>query len=68
LYDNERDPYQNENLVGKPEAAAIQAELDGILTRRLAAAHDDFSPAHVYLDKWGYSQHVDRTGTLPTKP
>jgi arylsulfatase A-like enzyme len=68
LYDNERDPYQNENLVGKPEAVAIQAELDGILTRHLAAAHDDFSPAHVYLDKWGYSQHVDRTGTLPTKP
>jgi arylsulfatase A-like enzyme len=37
LYDNERDPYQLDNLVGRPELAAVQAgceaELEGWLRR-----------------------------------
>ena len=31
LYDNDDDPYQMNNLVGKPEYAALQAELETIL-------------------------------------
>jgi len=68
LYDNESDPYQLTNLVNKPEAAEIQSKLDTLLKQRLTAAHDEFKPADYYLAKWGYKDHVDKTGTLPTKP
>ncbi len=30
LYDNESDPYQLENLVGRPEHAGLQAQLSAI--------------------------------------
>jgi arylsulfatase A-like enzyme len=68
LYDDEKDPYQMENLVGRPEAKEIQAKLEELLRQKLAAAHDDFKPASYYLDKWGYTPRLDKTGTLPTKP
>lgn len=63
LYDNERDPHQKENLAGKPEAAAIQRELDAELTRRLKARKDDFLPGMEYIKRWGYA--VDASGTVP---
>ena len=68
LYDNETDPYQNDNLTGKPESAALQARLEALLQARLKQAHDEFLPADAYLTKWGYKDQVDATGTLPTKP
>ena len=30
LYDNESDPFQNDNLAGKPEHAALESELDAL--------------------------------------
>ena len=54
LYDNEADPYQLENLVDRPEHGALRAELDGVLTRKLAERNDRFLPREHYLDKWRY--------------
>ena len=66
LFDNERDPYQRENLVGRPEAARDQERLDAELKRKLAEAGDDFRPGAEYLAKWGYQ--VNATGTMPYTP
>lgn len=66
LYDNERDPYQMDNLVGRADAAEIQTSLEHLLQERLKAAKDEFLPAEQYIQKWGYK--VNSTGTLPTSP
>jgi arylsulfatase A-like enzyme len=66
LYDNEKDPYQMTNLVNRPEHAAIQKELDGLLAKKLEATRDEFLPGPKYLEKWGYK--VDPTGSVPYTP
>ena len=63
LYDHERDPFELENLVGKPEHAKLQAELDARLNKKLTEHHDDFLPGHAYIAKWGYK--VAPNGTVP---
>lgn len=63
LYDNEQDPYQMENLVGNPEFAALQQELDERLQRLLDDMGDEFLPGLAYIQQWGYP--VDETGTVP---
>ena len=68
LYDNQVDPYQQKNLVGTPEVADLQKEMEALLDEKLREAHDEFKPADDYLEKWGYKDRVDRTGALPTKP
>jgi arylsulfatase A-like enzyme len=68
LYDNDTDPYQQKNLVGAPEAADLQRELDALLNKKLQAAGDEFRPADYYLEKWGYKDRLDANGALPTKP
>ncbi len=45
LYDNEKDPYQKNNLIDKPEAKAIQAKLDAELQTWLKKVGDDFATA-----------------------
>ena len=65
LFDNETDPYQMNNLVGKPESAALQKELDALLTKKLKERHDDFRPGQEYIAQWKYQ--VDTTGTAPAK-
>jgi arylsulfatase A-like enzyme len=66
LYDNRQDPYQQENLAGRPAYAAIQADLDRRLTRELDRRKDDFRPGEHYLKKWNY--RTDATGTVPYRP
>jgi arylsulfatase A-like enzyme len=66
LYDNQRDPYQQQNLVGRPEHAALQADLDARLTKMLAQTHDEFRPGADYVKQWGYA--TDAAGTAPYKP
>ena len=63
LFDNESDPYQRDNLVGKPERADLQQRMDQWLRRKLKARKDDFSPGPDLIEKWGYT--VDATGTVP---
>jgi len=66
LYDNEKDPLQLDNLVGKPKQAQLQFELDALLQRKLAEQHDEFRPGADYIAKWGYK--VDARGTVPYTP
>jgi len=55
LFDNRADPYQLNNLVGKPEAQKLQIKLDRMLAKELKAIGDeDFKYKQFYLDKWGY--------------
>ena len=63
LYDNSADPYQLDNLVGKPEASSVQAELESRLTARLAERGDGFEHGDVYVEQWGHN--VDESGTVP---
>jgi len=63
LYDNETDPYQQDNLIGKPEHAKLQAKLDAALQNILKQNNDKFLPGGDYIKQWGYE--VDEGGTVP---
>jgi arylsulfatase A-like enzyme len=63
LFDNRTDPYQMHNLANDPAHAALQTELDSILSRKLKANGDEFLPAAAYIKQWGYT--VDANGTVP---
>jgi arylsulfatase A-like enzyme len=66
FFDNEKDPFQLDNLVGKPEHAKQQEILDRELKLKLAQANDRFLPGADYIAKWGYK--VNATGTMPYTP
>ena len=66
LFDNQRDPYQLENLANHPDHARLQVEFEATLTRKLKEAGDKFLPATAYIDKWGYV--VNENGTVPYAP
>jgi arylsulfatase A-like enzyme len=66
LYDNQQDPYQQDNLIGHPQFAAIQADLDRKLTQELKRHQDDFQRGGYYLKKWNY--RTDAEGTVPYSP
>ncbi|HRT94423.1 MAG TPA: sulfatase-like hydrolase/transferase [Planctomycetota bacterium] len=66
LYDNERDPHQLTNLVGRPDAAEVRAHLAAELKKLLAQRNDQFLSGWDYIAKWGHT--VDKTGTAPTPP
>ena len=63
LFNNIKDPYQLNNLVGNDDFAAVQNDLEKRLTERLKETNDAFLSGEEYLEKWGYS--VDETGTVP---
>jgi arylsulfatase A-like enzyme len=66
LYDNRQDPYQLNNLAGKPEHASLQADLEGVLGKKLEETNDDFQPGARYVAEWGYK--TDHRGTVPYTP
>ncbi len=66
LYDNDVDPYQMENRVDDPAYSEIQAELEALLQRELAAVGDDFREGMAYIKRWGYA--LDDTGAVPIRP
>ena len=55
-------PYQLDNLCNKPRHAALQAELDALLSERLKSTNDEFLAASEYIRKWAYE--VDDSGTV----
>jgi arylsulfatase A-like enzyme len=61
LYDNEADPFQLNNLVGKPEHARLQSGLEELLWQKLAAQQDEFRSGSEYISKWGYKVDADET-------
>ncbi len=65
LYDNQTDPYQRDNLVGKAAHAELQKEMEVSLQRVLRERNDQFLPGPKYIKKWGY--RVNKRGTVPYK-
>ncbi len=55
LFDNENDPYQMSNLVGRAEYRGIEADLRSALDRTLREQSDGFLPAEKLREKWGYT-------------
>ena len=53
LFDNQCDPYQRLNLVGRAELAGVQADLDARLLSMLAEQRDAFEPSAAYVSRWG---------------
>ncbi len=62
LYDNQADPYQMNNLVDRPEYAALQKKMDDWLQKKLKQTRDRFEPAAAYIRRYRYD--VDATGTV----
>ncbi|MCX6853997.1 MAG: DUF4976 domain-containing protein, partial [Verrucomicrobia bacterium] len=54
LYDDETDPLQRDNLVNKPEASALQKDLEAKLQAELKKRGDEFRDGQYYIDLWGY--------------
>jgi arylsulfatase A-like enzyme len=63
LFDNQKDPYQQNNLVGNLDSSKQQKHLEKQLNKLLKQTHDDFKPGSFYIKKWNYA--VDSTGTVP---
>ncbi|KKN21825.1 hypothetical protein LCGC14_0921500, partial [marine sediment metagenome] len=63
LFDNEKDPYQLNNLVGNVQMSELQNTLENQLSRRLKENNDEFLPGMEYIKKWAYP--TDSTGTVP---
>lgn len=66
LYDDEADPFQMNNLVNQPEAAALQKELDAKLWAELKKRGDEFKDGQYYIDLWGFD--VKEGGSISYKP
>jgi len=63
LFDNDQDPYQENNLCNQPDHADLQTRLDALLIRKLKQSGDEFLPGSKYIERWGYE--VDSDGTVP---
>lgn len=59
LYDLENDPYQKNNLIGKPEAKPILAELEPELKGWLTRLNDQFLPGKVYIERDGLTNYFE---------
>lgn len=71
MFDNYKDPYQLDNLIGKIGYEVLQMELDKKLHKALKKIGDDqFKPRGYYLKKWNLklnskdSTHLDYEGFL----
>ncbi len=62
LYDNLEDPYQEHNLLGRPQFSQLQDHLGQLLQQELDRVGDEFLPADEYMKKWGYL--YDRNDSL----
>ncbi|MFP4845004.1 sulfatase [Winogradskyella sp. PE311] len=54
FYDNIKDPFQQNNLLGKPQLQEIQNDLDAILQQKLQKIGDQVRPRAYYMKKWNY--------------
>ena len=62
MYDNNVDPCQMNNLIGKPEHAELQKTLDVRLMKMLKNRNDSFERGEVYIGQHGYE--VTACGTV----
>ena len=63
LFDDKKDPFQENNLVSDPASDGILDKMDGILMQQLDRINDDFQPAEYYIEKWGYN--IRPAGHIP---
>lgn len=63
LFDDQQDPYQMDNLVGKLEHAALVKQLDARLQAELQRIGDDFRPGPSHIAEWGYQ--IGPHGSVP---
>jgi arylsulfatase A-like enzyme len=63
LFDNQKDPYQMNNLVNEKKYQETKAQLESELVQLLKQTGDQFLPGAEYIKKWSYV--VDETGTVP---
>ena len=54
LYDNQNDEFQQHNLIGKPEYADVQQDLERQLETALQARGDAFLSGDHYMQTWNY--------------
>lgn len=54
LYDNQIDPFQQNNLVDLPKYKNLQDSLEKVLKSKLRQTNDEFLPADYYMTKWNY--------------
>lgn len=60
LFDDLQDPWQMNNLAGRPEASEIQKDIDNQLNSELVRIHDEnFKTRDFYLKKWGLELNED---------
>lgn len=65
LYDNKTDPFQLTNLAAVDAHSGLIRELDAQLERKLVEHGDELVPGNQLLEKFGYADQVDETGTMP---
>lgn len=65
MFDNLKDPYQQNNIIDSPEYASVRKKLDDKLMKKLKALGDEFRPGMEYINKWGYE--VNKYGTVDWK-
>ncbi len=62
LFDNDKDPYQLDNLIDKPDFQTLKTTLDNQLKQQLVRTGDDFKPREYYIKKWGFNLNTkDKT-------
>ncbi|GAK98026.1 putative sulfatase [Nonlabens tegetincola] len=55
FYDNLKDPYQQNNLLGKADLMQVQNDLDVQLHKQLKKIGDTIRPRSYYMKKWNYA-------------
>jgi hypothetical protein len=63
LFDNDKDPYQMRNLIGKSGYESLIKAFDSLLEQELIETKDQFLSGLEYVKKWNYE--LDETGTVP---
>lgn len=66
LYDNVADPYQLQNLCGRPEFAGLQQDLETELNRWLSGLGDEFATAEEYVRADGLAHYLEVNTPLGT--
>ena len=60
FFDNISDPYQQNNLLGKPKFKKLQQKLDSTLNAKLTQIGDEIKSRDYYLNKYNYNFDVKK--------
>lgn len=68
LFDNYRDPYQQNNLVGQASHRETYHGLKSLMQERMEALNDPFKPTTWYRDHWIEDRVIVRSATRDLEP